>query len=117
MTEAELLGRRRSPHYNCVNLVVESWYTETGQDISATFQGVLVPKDQRLVQAAIRGDFTPVPQPVSPCLVLFRCGKATPHLGLFVRGKVLHLSERGPVRQLIANASLGYDSVKFYAHC
>jgi hypothetical protein len=109
MTTA-LLSRERSSRYNCANLATEAWYGETGQDIACLLgvtTGVPDLAARRLLQR--------VAKPVSPCIVLFQRGRIEVHVGVFARGRVLHLSEVGPVRQLLPIASLGYTSVRFYA--
>lgn len=115
MTEADLMSRRLGPLYNCAHFLAEAWERETGRDIRPIFAGFLAPAHARRATPHARGDFVRIPAPVSPCIVLLRRVKATPHVGLFVRGRVLHLTDKGPIRQLLSVASLGYTSVRFYA--
>jgi hypothetical protein len=107
----ELLARQRSSRYTCANLAAEAWERETGRDIGRLLgidlSGSPTVRDH--------GILVRVPAPFSPCIVLFQRGRLDVHVGVFLRGRVLHLTERGPMRQLLSIASLGFTSVRFYA--
>lgn len=110
-----VLDRRLSPSYNCAHYVAEAWECETGRDIRDILAGFLLPPSQRRATSQAARAFVRIPRPVGPCIVLFRRVKTTPHVGFFIRGRVAHLTDSGPIRQLLDVASLGYTSVRFYA--
>lgn len=110
-----ILDRRMTRLYNCAHFVADAWEGETGHDIRPVLVGFLATREARRAMPRLAHDFVRIPVPVSPCVVLFRRVKATPHVGMFIRGRVLHLTDIGPIRQLLAVASLGYTSARFYA--
>lgn len=110
-----LLDRARSDQYNCAHYAAEVWQHETGVDIRPVLHGFLAPEGERKAVVSDLSVMRRIPGPVEPCLVLMRRGRATPHLGVFVRGRVQHLSTFAPIRQPIELAMLGYKSVRYYA--
>lgn len=110
-----LLDRMRTPSYNCAHYAAELWESETGSDIRPVLGGFLTKEGDRRVSAPALLAFRRIPTPVEPCLVLFRHGRATPHLGVFLRGRVQHLTGLGPIRQPLDVAKVGFRSVRFYA--
>lgn len=113
---SELLGKRRSRLYNCASFAADVWEHETGHDIRAELSGFLSHRAMRDVRRTKRKRFARIRVPRSPCLVLFRAKGRPPHCGVYVRGRVLHLGANTPIRQDVAVASFGFDSIAFYAH-
>jgi hypothetical protein len=111
----DLLDRCRSGSYNCAHYAAEVWERETGRDIRPVLGGFLAAAGERRVLPPALHAFRRVSTPVEPCLVLFRRGHATPHLGVFIRGRVQHLARLAPIRQPLDIARLGYRTVSFYA--
>lgn len=109
------MNRRLSPSYNCAHYATDLWEHETGQDLGQALSGFLCSRRSRSVGPELRHEFERLPAPRSPCIVLFRRGRTTPHVGVFLRGRVQHLTRSGPIRQLVAVAGVGYTSVRFYA--
>ena len=115
MNQAALLSARLSSDYNCAHFVSDAWEHETGMDIRPILTGFLAVRGERRITPHVRGGLVRIPAPSDPCVVLIRRDKATPHVGMFTRGRVLHLTDSGPMRQLLSVARLGYHSVRFYA--
>jgi hypothetical protein len=111
----DMLDRARSPAYNCAHYAAELWERETGRDIRPVLGGFLAPTGERKVLPPALHALRRISAPAEPCLVLFRRGRSTPHLGVFIRGRVQHLAHLAPIRQPLSIASLGYQSVRFYA--
>jgi hypothetical protein len=99
-----LLDRERSGSYDCATYAAEMWEHLTGDDIRPV-----------LLMLSGAAYFRRVSKPAEPSLVVMRRGHAATHVGIFVRGRVQHLGRRGPVRQPLHLATLGYKSVRFYA--
>lgn len=115
MTRGELMRATLSPDYNCAHFVCDAWEVEAGQDIRPVLHGFLARRGERRATMQLVNAMRRIPAPVGPCVVLFRRVKATPHVGLFIRGRVLHLTDSGPIRQLVDVARIGYHSVRYYA--
>ena len=59
--------------------------------------------------------FEKIPEPIDPCIVLFKRNRVLPHVGIYVRGKVLHLPERSNGKfEPLEIASLGFIDTGFY---
>ena len=96
-------------HQNCWHLVRDAWRDLTGVDL-----GDRTP--QRITKAALVGRFdTDVPAfakldtPADPCIVLMTSEGAVPHVGVFVRGKVLQMTQGGASYMPLGIATLGYE--------
>lgn len=116
MNQLDLLRRRVRPGYNCAHFLCEAWLAETGVDITPAMAGFLTAQPERNADIGLHNAFARTLTPVSPCVALFRRGRATPHVGLFVRDRVFHLTKTGAARQSLAIAQMGYTSVRFYAY-
>lgn len=109
-----IMDRRLGPDYNCAHFAVEVC-DDLGFDIRPALAGFLHPRRSRRALPSARTGLQRVSSPVDPCLVLLRRAKATPHVGVFVHGRLFHLTDSGPIRQLLSVARIGYTSVRFYA--
>jgi hypothetical protein len=99
--------------YNCAHFVCDVWKGETGQDISQTMHGVLfAPRDRKLKLGDVH-KVTVLKEPVSLCLVLMR-NKWESHVGVWLRGKVLHLVQCGAQYVPLEVARVGFTKVRFF---
>lgn len=103
-------------NYNCAHLVCDAWEAETGQPLRDVLAGFLVPPGARQVDWSKRHALRPLRAPESPCIVLMRRPRQSAHVGLFVRGKVLHITESGVALQRLSIATLGFSIVGFYGY-
>lgn len=101
-------------NYNCAHFVRDAWELETGEDISEELEGFLLPAKSRYARAALRRIFKKIKKPQSPCIVLMQRPRSVPHVGIYLRGKVLHLHEKGVERMTPEIASRGFKKVGFY---
>lgn len=103
-------------NYNCAHFVAEVYHAETGIDISKKLAGFLLPPDERTVQTSIRHEFKRLDAPIESCLVVMHRPRTSPHVGLFLRGKVLHLTETNGVQYMpLEIATLGFSTIRFYS--
>lgn len=101
-------------NYNCAHFVCEVWESITGEDLTHKLAGFLrSPDDRRAVLSDLRV-FKRLDRPESPCLALMQRRGSAPHVGLFVRGRVLHIHEMGVEFQPIDVASRGFEKIGFY---
>lgn len=103
-------------NYNCAHFVCEVWEAETGQPIGEALAGFLAPRSARVADMRQRSKFTRLERPKSPCLVLMDRPKLAPHVGMYLRGKVLHIQEKGVQYMPLPIATYGYKSVRFYEY-
>ena len=69
--------------YNCGHFVADVWKELTGEDITDIFSLTTNAKQR-----------TRLKEPVSPCVCIMR-GIADPHAGVYLDGKVWHLTPQG----------------------
>lgn len=106
------LDRRwRRGEYTCLDHASEVWAALTGEPLHEDVRAFL---ERRTLGRAARLRIRRLPGPVDPCVVLFR-NAAGSHLGVYLRGRVLHLSERAGAQFVPLHvARISFTSVKFY---
>lgn len=110
------MGRVFHPeNYTCWDLLREAWLDLTGVDI-----GDRTPHPATIMSLRERvdrdtGDFQRLDAPRTPCIVLMRQRRAVPHVGLYWRGRVLHLRPPGVRFERLVDASRGFSQVSFHA--
>lgn len=110
----DFLDRRRVPGvYDCLDFTVEVWRAETGEDLTGRLHSLVgAGKASRQIGEAARR-FRKLAKPADPCLVVMHglCGDL--HIGVYLRGRVLHLLAR-PEFMAVDVASRGFSKVSFY---
>lgn len=99
--------------YNCYNFAREAWHAVAGEDL-----GDRVPAAAREFQAAFAaGEATraPLADPVDPCLVVFPARRASPHIGVYTRGKVWHYDAGQAMGERLADMLARMGEARFYA--
>jgi hypothetical protein len=113
---AQLMGRRYDEEtYHCVHFVVDVWKELTGVDLSEQFRPILEAPESRSATSTVWSGFREVQAPEEPCLVLLRAQGRQPHLGIYVDGGVLHLREKGAMRQQLLQLRFEYPEARFFA--
>lgn len=100
--------------YNCAHFVSEVWETVTGESIAHKMAGFLLPPSERYVSPDLRRIFRRLTRPENPCIVLLQRSGSPAHVGVFIRGRVLHIHERGVEFQPIDVVSRGFEKIGFY---
>lgn len=101
-------------NYNCWDLVREVWQDLTGHDIGDRTPHPATPLAMRRRFDREEREFIRLDAPRSPCITLLRRPRAVPHVGVYLRGRLLHMSERGCRYEPMPVASLGFTSVEFF---
>lgn len=109
-----LRKRYNRDRYNCAHFVCEVWAKLCGADISKLLESLLLPAKDRHASFSLRRVFTRLDKPVSPCIALMQRRGSEPHVGVFLRGRILHIHEMGVEFMPVDVASRGFDSVRFY---
>ena len=98
--------------YTCLDHAAEVWLSITGTPLHIDIQRFL---KQHSISKEARGQYKRIQDPVSPCLVVFRSHTSS-HIGVFIRGKVLHLTERDGVQYVPLHVvTTWFKVVRFYA--
>lgn len=103
--------------YNCAHFAVDVWEALTGQSIARELTGFLRPVKDRRADPGLRRTFKKLSAPESPCLVLMQRNRSTPHVGVYVRGNVIHLHENGVECLPPEVATRGFARIGYYAPC
>lgn len=98
--------------YRCARFAVDVWMDLTGQDLSNELS---ISMHSRKAAVSNLRRFKRLETPSDPCLVFFQFHKSTPHIGVFVRGKVLHITEKGVQYQPIEVVGVGAKRVRYYS--
>lgn len=101
-------------NYNCAHFVAEAWEHITGNAMSDRLRGFLAPMAGRSAPLNLRREFKPLAKPESPCLVWLTGRNCPPHVGMYIRGKVLHIRKSGVIFEPLHLAVLGFRRVRFY---
>lgn len=100
--------------YNCWHLLQDAWRDLTGRDlgdrtpIRVTFAALIGRFDTDVPE------FTELPGPKDPSLVLMRRSGTVPHCGVYVRGRVLQMTPTGVSYLPVEVATAGFAQVGFY---
>jgi len=106
--------------YNCWDFVRDVWKDHTGKDIgSRDFPTIARDDIKRFEEIAFKERLTVVTEriekPEDPCLVVFIRPNVMSHIGIWVRGRVLHLRPQGNVvYQALDEVAVGYKELRWY---
>jgi len=100
--------------YHCLTFSSEVWLAETGQDIVQQLAGLMGQASTRKISRDHVNAFARHDTPQDPCLVLFQRPRTAPHVGVYLRGRVLHITDQGVEYQPIDVASRSFETVRFY---
>ncbi len=110
--------------YNCFSLVRDVWLEITGTDLgkqtpdNPEVRGGVVTTLQALeynhTALQVANTLTRLDTPEDPCLVLLQRARLEPHIGVFYRGRVLHLNRSGAYYVPLGQITPGYPSVSYY---
>lgn len=109
------LGKvHRGDSYNCLHFARDVWLAMTGEDFGLRMRALHAKASDRRVLAADLREFEKLDEPVSPCIALMRRPRTEPHMGIYLRRRILHLNERGAFFQPPHIAALVFQTVNYY---
>lgn len=94
--------------YNCVHFARDVWLDLTGEDIEQYVNHLLGKP-----ALTTRFGFKRVRRPTGLAFVWLR-GWSESHAGIFIDGKILHLSKGGALYQRIEDALIGFREARYY---
>lgn len=104
----------RGDEYNCLHFARDVWLALTGEDFGERMQALHAKaSDRRVLASDLRG-FERLAAPVSPCIALMRRPRTEPHMGIFLRRRILHLNEKGAFFQPPHVATQIFKTVSYY---
>lgn len=106
------LFARRTPSYDCLDFAADVWEAHTGENIRDRLADLLSHHGRRIGDARLQ--FERLPGPQDPCLVVLHSGRSDPHVGVYLRGRVLHLLGRSPEFTEPDIAARGFTKVRYF---
>lgn len=101
-------------NYNCAHLVCEVWAELRGPEMAELLGGFLCRPTNRVARLSDLKRFKVLEKPEPLCVVFMQAPKAMTHVGVWIRGKVLHiLSDKGVQYQPLEVASIGFSKIRF----
>jgi hypothetical protein len=89
------LDRVETPGYNCLDFTREAWAYLFGNDSAIRIEKLCKAAHQGDIPVSAWGEFETLSKPVSPCFVVWKRKKVCPHVGIYIDGRVLHLTPIG----------------------
>lgn len=100
--------------YNCFHFTRDIWLELTGIDL-----GDQVPAEKSIdtytdQALKVANTLTSLQHPEDPCIVLLQRQRLEPHVGVYYKGRVLHLNSKGAYYMALDQLTAGYTKVGFY---
>jgi len=113
------LSKRFDPElYNCWDFTREAWLELTGKDINSIIQPVkrkwLNKGKLSLYETDVITQVDVLDGPKNPCLVYMERKNSTPHMGIFLKNKMLSLDESGASFKSLDLATMFYHKVSYF---
>lgn len=101
-------------HYNCWHLLREVWLELTGVDLGdRTPERITTNSLMRRFDTDVP-TFQELAAPEDPSMVLMLRRGVIPHVGVYLRGRVLQMTSTGASYMLPEQACLGFDRVRYF---
>lgn len=103
-------------NYNCAHFVIEIFEKALGIDgpMKEALEGFLTGRGDRRVYAHKLKVFKRLDQAREGCLCLFHAPASEPHVGIYLEGRVLHLTKTGVHWVELPIAMIGFKRAGFY---
>lgn len=103
--------------YNCLHFARDVWRDISGVDITDYLLPLFRPETKKPALSHFK-HFRRLSRMEDPCLVLLTKPKlSTAHIGIFLRGRILHIQAAGVQYQPLDVVQLGFKTVRFYRPC
>jgi hypothetical protein len=99
--------------YNCWHFFRDAWMMATGEDV-----GNRVPDSIFAYREAFENGTSArnskIATPISPCIAYFPDKVGSPHIGMYWKGRILHLDSFGPHYEAVNKACARMGDVEYY---
>ena len=113
MSLDRFLTRRRRPDYWCGDLARDVWLELSGNDLNRAVADLLARDAVGRLRRRHVAAFREHSGPVDPCLVVMQRPRHPLHIGVYVRGSVIHLTTNGARYQPLKLATQMFKTVRF----
>jgi hypothetical protein len=111
----QFFGKKYCPkNYNCAHFVCDVLAVLKSPEMGDVLRGFLCAKKHRKVLKDDLSKIILLDKPIDLCVVLMQRPKAATHVGIYVQGRVLHLSQQSVQCQPLDVVALGFKKVRFF---
>jgi len=103
-----------SKNYNCLHFVKDVYKELFEIDIENVFRGLFDGPGCRKPSVVGLEQLSRLERPISPCIALFQANRRSPHVGIWLGGRILHLSTNGAEWTPLESFMLDFNKVRFY---
>lgn len=101
--------------YNCCHFVQDVWEHLTGIDISLNMTGFTKDKKNRNVTLSHMKIYKECKFPKNPSIVYMQHRSLPPHVGIYINGKILHITEKNNVQYTpLSVAAMGFSKIRYF---
>jgi hypothetical protein len=100
--------------YTCSEFARDVWLDLTGEDLAERLEGLFRWESGRRVDRGEYQGFRLLAKPESPCIALMRRRHTVPHMGVYLRRRILHLTERRAFFHRPEIAAMSFTSLRYY---
>lgn len=100
--------------YNCAHFVCEVWKEFNNTNIEYALKGAMTGSRNRGLHAHRLDSLERVATPSGACLALFQANRKDPHVGIWIDGKILHITEMGVQWSPLEILMIRFNQVRFY---
>lgn len=107
--------RYDSKNYHCAHFACDVWRDLTGVDLSSHLLGRLSDVPSASVNTKFFRRLKQSSTPVDPSIAIFQYCRGVPHVGVYLRGRLLHISKTQGVRfDRLSDVAAQAKKVRFY---
>lgn len=110
----KFFSRQQTTEYNCLDFTRDVWLDLTGVDITEHLLRLNGAFATRKVTIAGVRAFKRLDAPANPCIAVMQRKGMTPHIGVYLDRRILHLHPRGVEFQPLAVAREYFTTVTYY---
>lgn len=111
MTLDDLYAREyHRERYHCAHWAADAWQLLTGRDVRSQLLAI----GGTRVRRGVMGKLKPIARPQSPCVVIMHRKGSCPHVGVYLEGHVVHMTEGGVKADDPGRACLNFKRVCYY---
>lgn len=114
MSIDKFLDRVPRPGYNCLSFAREVWLDIVNEDIKDQLDNLVNSITAGKLSLASAKGFRWLQKPESPCFVVMQRFRCTPHIGIYLDGRILHLRAYGAEYQPIKIAKAYFQTIRYY---
>ena len=110
----DFLRKEYRKDYTCLEFTADVWMAHVGEDILAFLKAFHSPVGNKRDRILTMRKGIELANPADPCIVVMQRPGVIPHMGVFLRGRVLHLQQSGPEFQPLNVATRCFLKTKFF---